>query len=307
MTNADGDRHGARQAAGEAPGTAVPEPVATAARPLLGAIDRITVLGGMGGARVVQLAGPGGTLVAKGGVSGRERAVYERLVASLAERGVRIPRWHATVLDGDDVWLLIEDIPVPLPPDRWLADASVMATLRRLHALPTAALDVLPSRFRPAWTASMEAAALAWLGDGTLGHGRLAALREEAAPLFEPTTVISGDPNPLNWGLSATGELVLLDWERIGLGHPALDVAITVPGLGTLPAFQRAVASYRSDGGPEVSARQLVLAKLWSVVELLAPTPTRSDENGRDGPRQRRSETASQVAALLPSWLDEVT
>lgn len=141
----------------------------------------------------------------------------------------------------------------------------------------------------------MQRAALGWL-PGTGLDATLAVLQREAAPLFTARSVISGDPNPLNWGLSGDGELVLMDWERIGLGHPALDVAITMPGLPGLAEFERPALAYRSNDGSEVSARRLMLAKLWTVVELLASTPRWPVETVGDGPQQRRRETASMIA-----------
>lgn len=294
----------------EIPLATLPERVLSHARPMVGELLRAVALGGMSGARVVRVSGPDGTLVAKAGVSARERAVYERLANQLTERGIRIPQWYATVIN-DDVWLLIEDIPHPLPRERWLADSGVMAVLRRLHHLPPSTLDILPDHFRPEWTAAMDQAAVAWLGDDARLTETLAVLRREAAPLFEPRAVISGDPNPLNWGLSVDRELVLMDWERLGLGHAALDVAITIPGLPTLPDFERTAHTYSRRPNPpdtpasEPNSRQLVLAKVWTVVELLATTPRRPD-GATAGPDERRRKTAAHVAELVPSWLREV-
>ena len=290
--------------AGERP--PIPDGVLGAARPVVGVVCDITTLGGMSGSRVVRIAGPVESLVAKGGVSGRERAVYERLSAALAKQGVRIPRWYGTVNGGGDAWLLLEDVPKPLPRERWLAHAGVMATLRRLHTLPVGELDVLPDWFRPVWTGAMDRAALGWLGDDSRLAGTLHSFRRAAAGLFEPLAVISGDPNPLNWGLSVDGELVLMDWERVGLGHPALDVAITLPGLPSLVEFEAAAHAYRWNDGPGISVQQLVLAKLWTCVELLATTPRPIAGRPDDLPEQRKREAARWLAAALPGWLGEV-
>ena len=272
-------------------------------------------LGGMSGTQVVRVAGSGGTLVAKADVSARELGVYLTLASVFADRGIRIPACHGVVRAGDETWLLLEDIPSPLPHERWLTDPAVMATLRRLHRLPPATLDVLPDQFRPAWTGPMNRSALRWLPDDPNLGRRLATLRQEATPLFLPLVPISGDPNPLNWGLARAGELVLMDWERIGLGHPALDIAITVPGLPTLDEFDRVrdacraadVSITREVGG--IETRQLMLAKLWTVIEFLAGTPPVAEGaiEAVSGPVGRRRATALMVADELPGWLRQLT
>lgn len=293
---------------GEPDGRALPARVLDGARSIVGSSqrDRLQTLGGMSGANVVRVSGPHRSLVAKGGVTVQERAVYEQLSDRLATHAIRVPRHYATVVEDGDVWLLLEDVPRPLPRQRWLADDEIMAVLTRLHGLPIEDLSILPDRFQPAWTETMQRVALGWLPDAGL-ETTLAVLRREAAPLFAPRSVISGDPNPRNWGLTGDGDLVLMDWERIGLGHPALDVAITMPGLPSLAEFERAALAYRSNDGSEISARRLMLAKLWTVVEFLASTARWPVETAGGGPQQRRRETASMVASLVPSWLADLT
>ena len=101
----------------------------------------------------------------------------------------------------------------------------------------------------------------------------LETIRAATLFLFEPRCLISGDPNPANWGLRDDGTLVLYDWERCTLGSPDIDLAITVPGLGSWAAFERVAAVY-SDTVPQSDPRQLAVdiarAKVWSVIEFLA-------------------------------------
>ena len=69
--------------------------------------------------------------------------------------------------------------------------------------------------------------------------------------------MISGDPNPTNWSVREDGTVVLFDWERVGYGTPALDLAITVPGLGTPDDYRRVVEGYlRAGPSPELTAPQ---------------------------------------------------
>ena len=291
----------------------LPESVAALVGDLVGCPFNILPLSGMSGSRVLRVVGPSGSIVVKGGVSSREATVYRSLAPVLADAGIRIPSLVAATDRGGEAWLLLEDIPTALPPDRWLADPELLGALHRLHCLDPTVLDVLPDRFQPDWSESMTNAALHWLGDDPEVGRRLTDLRGEAAPLFEPVTLISGDPNPLNWGLSGTGELVLMDWERIGLGHPAIDVAITMPGLPGLEQFDRVVVTYRSTipilavSSPPIATYLLVRAKLWTVIELLAATPPLSVGAPECGPLARRQETVVGVSGLLKEWLRRVT
>lgn len=291
----------------------MPEPVDHLAGDLVGRPCSSVVLGGMSASSVIRVVGPGGSIVVKGGVSAREAAVYRSLQLVLADAGIRIPRLYGTVDDTGGTWLVLADIPQPLPRDRWLADPEVLTTLHRLHRLDPAELDALPDRFQPAWSEAMTASALRWLDDAPDLGERFANLGEEAATLFEPHGVISGDPNPLNWGLSTAGELVLMDWERIGLGHQAIDIAISVPGLPTLDEFDRVAGEWRtiasnlSMGAGPIEPRDLILAKLWTAIELLAQTPPFADGSRGYGTAGRRQDTAIAVAERLPDWLRRVT
>ena len=74
--------------------------------------------------------------------------------------------------------------------------------------------------------------------------------------------------NPGNWRVDDRGRPVLLDWERIGLGHPAVDLGISLPGLPSRSEAEALVAAY--NGG--IDASDVLLAKTWSLVELAAET-----------------------------------
>jgi aminoglycoside phosphotransferase (APT) family kinase protein len=184
---------------------------------------------------------------------------------------------RAGVFEG---WLVLEYVPRALPRARWRADAQVLGALARLHgcALPLEEGD----RFRPRWPEE-------WKGSVAGARAALERLRREALPLLEPGVWISGDPNPTNWGVRANREVVLFDWERFGRGHPALDLAITVPGLGGAADFEAVARAYERAGGTRVGARAIAVAKAWSVVEFLATAPPQA---------------SSALRESVPAWLD---
>jgi len=291
----------------------LPSPVIDLITDLISRPIRVDALGGMSGARVMRVTGLTGSIIAKAKVSAQELAVYRSLSSVFSEAGIRIPKPQGFVDAGGETWLLLEDIQRSLPSGRWLADAEVLGTLHRLHRLAPATLDLLPDQFQPEWTGAMVQAAMRWLGDDTDIAGRLAALRVEAAPLFEPHGVISGDPNPLNLGLSRSGKLVLMDWERIGLGHPAIDLAITIAGLPTTNEFEQTAAAYcaagmgRNAAAVQVEPRHLVLAKLWTLTEFLAETPPLGEGGLLSESNRRRQEIAEVIAGKVPTWVRRVT
>jgi hypothetical protein len=83
----------------------------------------------------------------------------------------------------------------------------------------------------------------------------------------------------MNWGVRADGSLVLFDWELFGPGVPAIDLAVSVPGLGDKRAYALVAKAYlearaalvgASDDLPTADglARMLAVAKAASVVQL---------------------------------------
>src|SRR5689334_8835953 len=71
--------------------------------------------------------------------------------------------------------------------------------------------------FRPMWNSDMNYAAVRLLPSErrTETLSRLEAIKGSATDLFQPICLISGDPNPTNWGLLPGGTPVLFDWERL--------------------------------------------------------------------------------------------
>ena len=211
----------------------------------------------------------------------REVEFYKQLAPRLREQGIPIPNLEWSASDADSEWMVIEHIPQLLPLARRGADTEMLRVLNRLHTTALDLSDIPFETYRPRWDSRLTADALG-LFPRELAHqldAALGILQKECEPLFTPTHPLSGDPNPRNWGMRADGSLVLFDWERFCFGSPALDLAITVPGLGNAALYQRAAAMYSSfapeGNAVELSrinqlAREMWLGKIWSVVEFLA-------------------------------------
>jgi hypothetical protein len=231
-------------------------------------------------------------VVAKGDVHARERAFYERVTIA----GVRAPR-HLGTVEVERTWLLLEHLPDPLPRSRWGADGEVLEVLHAVHVADKDLIAAVPTPFRPSWPEAMDAAARDVLELSDEAGAALAGVREAAQPLFEPVGVISGDANPLNWRLDATGRPVLLDWERVGLGHPAIDLATSMPGLPTGVEATSLATAYGAHGGEAVTADEVLVAKAWSVVEFAAEAAA----------QPRLLGAVAQLRPELDQWLVELS
>jgi thiamine kinase-like enzyme len=220
--------------------------------------------GGLTGRAVHRVKLEDRNVVVKANVAPREMVFYRDFAPSLNAHGIRTPKLEMIAESGDETWLVIEHIAAPLPKTRWLADPQVLELLRKLHEFK---FDHAPEfAFQPAWTQAMNAHALQFLPKHL--EEKLEGCRTLAQPLLEPHNLISGDPNPMNWGVLENGEPVLFDWDRFGLGTPALDLAITIPGLGSREDCEKVAATYR--GGADAKlAREIAFAKVWVIVDIL--------------------------------------
>lgn len=126
--------------------------------------------------------------------------------------------------------IFLEKIPHLLPKNRWRLDEHVLATLAHLHQIEIPNMNFSLHGFE--WTEEMSKNTLSFFErkDQNFLCSLLTRLQTEYRYLFEKRHMVSGDPNPLNWGVREDGSLVLFDWERVGLGTPALDLMGVVFG-----------------------------------------------------------------------------
>lgn len=250
---------------------------------------RLEPLNGLSGRRVVRALGSSGSVIVKVQPSPTELAFYSRVAPQLSS--VSTPQLLATM----DTVLVLEDIPNAFPRARWEGDAEALHLLAQLHrSQPVIQTDI--PLFISRWPNQMTEVLLRkWSHSHEIGHGIRAAEQESQAWLTGSTPV-SGDPNPRNWGLRSNGELVLFDWERFGFATPAVDLAITVPGLGTRETFHRLAEQYLQVSGsnlsPLILARGIALMKLWTAVEFV----TSAQEN------PQRDEISRSLLSALPTW-----
>jgi hypothetical protein len=224
---------------------------------------------GPGGAGVWRAAGPVGSVAVKLGVTRRELHFYRRLAPRLASTPLTVPSVLAAGWDPEP-WIVLPWLPTALPRSRWTADPAVMGWLRAFHAMAVAWRDEPHPWFPFGWPDELTWAALSLLAppDAAWFGPRIARWQALAnRVLWKPLTVVHGDPNPTNWRISNQGRLVLLDWARYGVAHPALDVAVSLPGLPSPAAAAQAVRQY---GSRLLGPDHVLLAKLYVSFEFLA-------------------------------------
>ena len=245
-----------------------PTDIARQVARILGSEPQVSAPGVLSGSTVQRLTGNGASLILKQSDNSREWHVYTRLADLFSRNGINIPRLFAEAVSDNVWWLLLEDIKLELPAQRRLADVAVIQVLRNLHSLPVSGIDLPPNPYRPEWPEAMSRNALTLFEAPVAAslHEPLERIRRACAPLFEPHYPVSTDPNPANWGVRSDGTPVLFDWERFTLGTPPLDLAISVPGLGTCEDYRLVSRAYAGD---DRLAAAIAHAKTWSVIEFL--------------------------------------
>lgn len=246
------------------------------------------------------------SVIVKAGPSAHEAHFYERVASSLRLASIPIPDLYHSFHEPERHWLLIEDIPRPLPipsPDDWQPDDRIVTILARLHAATRARPPDLPAREPHRWRPEATSSALGFLQPdvATTLAPMLERLQRESESIDKPWCWISGDPKPRNWGLRADGTPVLFDWERFAPGVPAIDLAIVVPGLGTPTDYANVAAAYLDASEASLLwnidslARQIAVAKVATVVQLLHGHAT--------GSAQVSNDLLRWLHANAPAWI----
>jgi thiamine kinase-like enzyme len=241
---------------------------------IYGIPNDITPLSGLSQNHIWRLCFGENCTVLKQSAEAKEFRFYRDIAPQLVAQGVAIPAllWAEQVDSG--YWTIVEYMPKPFPRERWLADPAQLQRLRHLHQSQLSLGSEVDWIFRPLWDDTMTEAALSFFEADIAKRLRplLQTIQERSQPLFESMCWISGDPNPMNWGMRDYDTVVLFDWERFGRGTPPLDLAIATPGLATIEDCHKVAAGYlESDSSAiELLARQIAQAKVWNVIEFLS-------------------------------------
>ncbi|MCY0907006.1 MAG: aminoglycoside phosphotransferase family protein [Sulfobacillus thermotolerans] len=186
---------------------------------------------GVGGPGILKFQGPQGEVVLKY-TNAPEAVFYKNCAPIVRGKGLGIPDVYAQGDVEGKPWVLMEVIPTIIGPPYipWLSNQ--IEYLARLHSLGQESPDMLgtlPTRL-VAWTPQdVDDAVSLWEGDDAAAL--VDFLHMPWPPLTGKPVLISGDPNPTNWGKRVTGQLVLFDWAEASWSHPAYDLAVLCGGF----------------------------------------------------------------------------
>ncbi|WP_026476318.1 aminoglycoside phosphotransferase family protein [Alkaliphilus transvaalensis] len=251
-------------------------------------IDKLAGIKDIGGCYRLKFSN--NSIILKEMAEPQEYLFYTESTKFLKNTIPHIPKllWHYE--EGETYYILIEDIPTPLPPKSRQGDPAVVEVLYKLHSETWRKEEVFKGCYRPKWDISFNEALLSQYKekDAVKLEPILLEAQRQSQELFLPHCWINGDTNPTNWGVREDGTVVLFDWERISCASPAIDLAITIPGLGTpndsleTLITKRYLSKWR-DSYIEFPLqelkllKQIKLAKIWSAVEFMKDPPKRVD------------------------------
>lgn len=212
----------------------------------------------------------------------QEYLFYTKCLGIMESFNNNIPILYGAYEQDNNYWIIIEDVPGVFPKSRWNADSQQVDAMFRLHSESWGRSLPIIGGYTPKWDDLLTEKVLGLLSDRISNQiwSLLSELQGSSQQLFKPYCWINADTNPTNWGVRKDGSIVLFDWERISCGSPAIDLAITIPGLGTSDnSTEKMIAErYLSlwTNSPldfplnkQLLFEQLKLAKIWSAVEFL--------------------------------------
>ena len=264
----------------------------------------LTRLTGVGGPGCYRVQGSSRSAILKYELPEREASFYREWAPRLQQAGLAVP--HLLASGHELSWILLEALPLPLPQNRWQGDPEVLRYLGTWHRVSQGWLGESVDGYGYAWDGQVLEELRGFLNDQTLEQmAAIISMQWDAwEMLFEPITWIHGDPNPTNWLLTPSGALALIDWSRYGRAHPAIDLAISMPGLPTMDLCVEQAQKYLRFN-PELSlhaeplGRSIALGKLWTFIDFLAMAQ-RGELSG-DG-----NQGVEMLSARLGPWLNSV-
>ncbi len=232
-------------------------------------------LRGAGGPGCWKVLGPKRQLILKTQIPQRERIFYEQFAPRLRAQGILTPALYAFGTNPE--WIILEWMRDSLSPVAWGRDSQVFFYLAKWHEVSPDILDGFDGGFHFQYPGLSQKAVISLLPKGAADKvlGLINRFHDEFTVILRAKTWVHGDTNPTNWLVNANKTPVLVDWSRYGQAHPAIDVAIFLPGLPTPRLINLAATRYvHMTSSPcietqEEFAKHVALAKLWSVIDFL--------------------------------------
>ncbi|EKO3402355.1 phosphotransferase [Vibrio fluvialis] len=219
----------------------------------------------MGASSVQRTRWSGLDAIVKTSPSAVELAFYQHTAPLLRAAGIHIPE----LLSAEPNQLVIERIPHPVALDEFHSCNIGLAQIAKLHRTDVPSPTPLK---RHSWPQEQTDQTLALLSLPERCSELLRQCQVHSHTLFNTEQIISGDTNSGNWGKRTNGDWVLFDWERVGHGNIAIDLAPLIPGMGEISAYSTLAQRYtcfNPDIDASALARHILLSKAWLVTEVV--------------------------------------
>ena len=251
----------------------------------------------MGSAQVYLVEMEGRKVIEKRNPTQVEVAFYQQHSATFNQLGILVPEFVGFDTEQDTLW--IEYIPHQIEQDFLLQDPRILSRLVQIHQTSPPSDNAIFKTHN--WTEQATTSALETLQLDARTEACLRHFQTKAQYLFKSQTLLSGDSNAGNWGLRDNGDLVLFDWERFSIGHPAIDLSPLVAGMGTLKDYEQVAKRYIELGGKGIEselATAILLAKAWIVIEVTNLLVSRNNPQA--------SKYIEWFRQTLPNWCEPV-
>ena len=292
-----------------------PDVVVNALESRFGQLTDVKSLSGIAGSGASIIRFREKSVIVKSSPNPRERIFYEQYARRFREHGVNIAETYWSGQDSCNMnWIAIEAIPHVFPQEQWINNSTQLRILFNLHSCSWGSplLDEEDIWYRPKWDDEVTQLAHTWY-KGTARSQEVRSLllnaQQQCQRLFVPHCSLSGDPNPTNWRVREDGSLVLIDWERFCCGSPAIDLAITMPNLGSKDLsletlIARSYIGLWQEAHNDVLSSEndlaflIHLGKIWTVVEFIA--------NAVREPENYPKATVEYIVSELPDALNNI-
>lgn len=118
-----------------------------------GSITSIEIMSGLSRNIVRKVNTPSKSVVLKKSVHPAELLFYQHVAPQLESLDISTPEVEFLFQSSTHYWLILEHIPLPLPPTRWNSDDDVLSLLYRLHN--STQISGHEMIFKPAWSDTM--------------------------------------------------------------------------------------------------------------------------------------------------------
>lgn len=293
------------------------EDIRAAAESVTGEFMTLERLSGVGGLGVILISGARGHAIVKYPVR-QEAAFYRSWAPVVQQSGLGVPDVYAQGEIQGQPWILMEALDSLLGPPYHGRLTDMTSYLAQLHMIEWDEMSFItgePLPVRPVDLSSQDIQDAAMLWPTEVKEYLVHLLYLPWPTLPNERRLVSGDPNPTNWGLRASGQLVLFDWSEVAWSHPAYDLAVICGGIPEVALVGEVVDAYlnRADAPRATQSRDewvawVITARLVAFVWFAAWwTRGQLTEAAQPGLTMLRDGLVDWIGAVRPAVTDFLT